>query len=93
MRFKPTLVLDGATMFSGSDFHDQISKMPGFPSFYGRNLDSLWECLTGFVDRNVKIVWLQHELSEKRLGETYKSIVSMFEDIRKSHPEFEFELR
>jgi len=28
----------------------------GFPDFYGRNADALWDCLTGFIETPVNIV-------------------------------------
>ena len=52
---KRELYLDGSQIFSVEEFHDQVSQLFGFPSYYGRNLDDLWECLNSYIDPNLRL--------------------------------------
>ena len=38
--------IDGALMHSRQEAHDEIARAMGFPEYYGRNLDALWDMLT-----------------------------------------------
>lgn len=39
-----------------ASFHDRIAAAAGFPAYYGRNLDALWDCLTDQPEGTV-LVW------------------------------------
>ena len=38
--------LDGSRMCTRQAAHDEIAAAMGFPEYYGRNLDALWDMLT-----------------------------------------------
>lgn len=40
------IVLDGRDMTSREAAHEQLYQRLSFPSYYGRNLDALFDCLT-----------------------------------------------
>lgn len=41
------IVIDCAGITGAEQLHDALSKALGFPQWYGRNLDALYDCLTG----------------------------------------------
>lgn len=49
-------------MIDGRDFenievlHDVLKDKLDFPDYYGRNLDALWDCLTGWMDLPLTLV-------------------------------------
>lgn len=61
-------------MIDGRDFenievlHDVLKDKLDFPNYYGRNLDALWDCLTGWVDLPLTLVLINFEFSKKFLG-------------------------
>lgn len=61
-------------MIDGRDFenievlHDVLKDKLDFPNYYGRNLDTLWDCLTGWVDLPLTLVLINFEFSKKFLG-------------------------
>lgn len=50
-----------------------------FGPYYGRNLDALWDRLSTDVERPVKIIWLNSELSRIHLGSYFDEIIKVFE--------------
>lgn len=44
-----TVVLDCAQMTSREAAHDYLARELSFPDWYGRNLDALYDLLTGYV--------------------------------------------
>ncbi len=46
--------IDGAAMISPREAHEAIAAAMGFPEYYGKNLDALWDMLTA-TEGTVKI--------------------------------------
>ncbi|RXZ84880.1 barnase inhibitor [Paenibacillaceae bacterium] len=44
------VTLDIAMNCSATELHDQLSEKLGLPDWYGRNLDALWDVLSGWVE-------------------------------------------
>ncbi|MBF0206676.1 MAG: barstar family protein [Oligoflexia bacterium] len=86
------IILDGDKIDSMEDFHDQISILLKFPEFYGRNLDALWDCLTGFIDTNFKLIWKNHAKSKVVLGDRFEKIIILLDDLKKCEKNFSYEL-
>ena len=75
------------------DFHRQFNKYADC-SFYGHNLDALWDVLTGMLDMPVHLIWYDSDISAKIL-ERYKMIIEIlertrifFEEICKNNPQY-----
>jgi ribonuclease inhibitor len=87
------LTLDGAAIRSASDFHEAVRAASGV-SFYGANLDALWDLLTGMVERPVRIAWTQAAHSEATMGEDFRRIVAVINEAAVEYPndDFVFEL-
>ena len=49
------LIIDGSKIVSEEDLHKTIAEGLNLPSWYGMNLDALWDVLTGIVGRPLKI--------------------------------------
>jgi len=72
------IYLSGETIRTKENFHKQIKEKLNLPEYYGNNLDALWDCLKGWVDMPVEIVWRNFKISEDSLGEYGKKIVDIF---------------
>ena len=73
------VVIDGEKITSMSDVHDLMSKELGFPTFYGRNLDAMYDCLTD-VSSEAEIVVENFEKLEYQLGKYASIILRVLED-------------
>ena len=67
------VVLDGEKISSMVDVHNLFANELKFPSFYGRNLDALYDCLTDINEKTV-IEVRNFEQLEYEIGK-YSSII------------------
>lgn len=92
------LIIDGSKIMSETDFHQAVAEGLALPSWYGKNLDALWDTLTGMVERPLKIIWIHTNQSKKRLSR-YEKIISLLKEVEEKDKEikkdkfFTFEIR
>ncbi len=61
------ITIDCGGFAGAGDFHDALAQALCFPSYYGRNLDALHDCLTD-ISRETKLRLLHWEAAEALLG-------------------------
>ncbi|MEY8712226.1 barstar family protein [Mangrovibacter phragmitis] len=83
--------LDGACVLSEKEFHSIISLSLNFGPYYGKNLDALWDRLSTDIERPVKIIWLNSELSRVGLGNYFDKIIEVFERVKLQDLNFNWE--
>lgn len=49
------ITLDGNILADAVKVHDYIKEMLGFPEYYGKNLDALYDCLTDLEDMEITV--------------------------------------
>ncbi len=74
------LKIDGNEIQCLDDFHDQLKTCPGLPDFYGRNLDALFDVLTGFLELPLKIEWHHAAVSRRRLVKDFERLLATVQD-------------
>ena len=87
-----TLHLDGTAIRSEADFHDAIRHASGI-DFYGRNLDALWDLLTGLVDPPIEICWTDSGSSRAAMGARFDAILGVMRDAQAELGPQKFELK
>ena len=75
------LQIDGATILSEGDLHDVLDRALDFGPYYGRNLYALRDRLNYDVERPLRIVWLNHHLSRRAMGDRFGMIVNIFQHV------------
>lgn len=73
-------IIEGKHILTAKDFHREIKVALDLPDFYGKNLDALWDCLTGFVELPLILVWKDYQVSKSALGGYASRIVALFEE-------------
>lgn len=74
------IIIDGLKMKSEDDFHEIIGRELYSTKYYGKNLDALWDVLTGMADRPLTIVWRNSEKSQE-LFPRYEKIVKLLKEV------------
>jgi ribonuclease inhibitor len=75
--------LEGAAIRSEAEFHAAIAAALEFPSYYGRNLNALWDVLTGDVERPVVLVWNDADASRAALGGWFDEVVELLRKVER----------
>ncbi len=61
-------VLQGKKIDSREAFYAAVARGLRLPGHFGRNLDALWDALTGDVAGPVEIVWKDADASRRSMG-------------------------
>lgn len=73
------IVLDAKKFDNKDKFHDIVKQEFNLPSYYGRNLDSLWDLLS--ENNNLDILIMNADQIEKNLGDYGKSLLTLFDEL------------
>lgn len=84
------VVIDGRTIADESDLHDLLIQVLGFPDYYGRNLDALWDGLTGWAPMPLEIIWMNVAASRRALGGRLEAWLKLFRDAEAQIDGFRF---
>jgi ribonuclease inhibitor len=79
---KVDIVIDGAMIKTEADFHSALAEKLALSSYYGRNLDALWDVLSADVERPVCLVWKNSRISSGSLGAKFDQIIALLERIK-----------
>ncbi|REG22177.1 barstar family protein [Roseateles depolymerans] len=74
------LIIDGSIIESEEDLHNAIADGLNLPSWYGKNIDALWDALTGMVGRPLKITWINADQSKRRLPR-FEKYLSLLQEV------------
>ncbi|PCK22025.1 barnase inhibitor [Bacillus pumilus] len=72
--------LDGAACRSQEELHNQLQTILHLPDHYGKNLDALWDCLTGELSLPLELTWVDFQTSKNDLGEYAESLQQLFQE-------------
>ena len=80
------LLLDAETLYTREQLHDVLTKVCGFPSDYGRNLDALYDLLTAYPAARLT---LRHpEMLVAHLGNYGELVLRVLADAATENPAF-----
>jgi ribonuclease inhibitor len=75
------VVIDGDDINTEADFHRKIAEVMKFPSYYGKNLDALWDVLSTDIERPVTLVWKNSASSQVAMGENFGKIIDILNKV------------
>ena len=76
-----------------AQFYDELARQLAFPAHFGRNLDALWDVLTGDVAGPFEIVWEGPAQAQVSLGLDYDKLITLLNDLAAERDDFTFTLR
>ena len=80
-----TVFLDGNTILDREMLHDTLASGLCLPSWYGRNLDALYDCLTDVQEETV-VVLRDRGALEEHLGGYGRRLLRLLEDVSQENP-------
>jgi len=68
--------------------YNTLQRELGLPAHFGRNLDALWDVLTGDVAGPLEIVWRDHAWARGKLGPDYDRLITTLRDVENEREDF-----
>ena len=81
-------ILNGKAIHTLDDFYDEISGQLSLPSYFGRNLDALWDVLSTEVEGPTEIVWLNAEAARQAMGEDFEKVMKVLKELEGQRDDF-----
>lgn len=83
------IILYGRQMTSVEDCHKYIARILRFPSYYGENLDALYDCLSE-LGSHVHIILTETDLLRTALGDYADRLIAVFRDAAARQDSYKF---
>lgn len=74
------VTINGEDFHTITELHETLQQKLELPEFYGKNLDALWDCLTGMIELPLQMEWLNYGVSRQRLGDKADQVLSVLEE-------------
>ncbi len=74
------------------ELHDVLKKAFGFPDYYGKNLDALWDCLDNYCDWDLCVYVKGSNTLPKEFEEYMQKMIRIFERVHSTTPNILFEI-
>ncbi len=94
MQIKDNKVVERILDFSDcrylGEVHKIIQEKLELPEWYGKNLDALWDALTGimYVPANIKIIYKPKKETSTELSDEVYKIIDVFKEAAQEYNEF-----
>jgi ribonuclease inhibitor len=75
------VILDTAGISTKDDLHELLKHQLGLPDYYGKNLDALWDCLTGWIDLPLIVEWRGFTEARHAVGEYLDKVLETFRQV------------
>lgn len=79
--------MEGGNIRTREELHDALIRALNLPTWYGRNLDALYDCLTA-LKQDTELRLLHPARLEEALGGYARSLLSVLRDAAAENPNF-----
>lgn len=86
------VIIDGNQINSKEGLHKILKEKLELPDYYSNNLDALYDCLTGWVELPMTIIWLNYTESKNRLGDYADKVLEVFKEVEEELDGFQIEI-
>ena len=85
------IVLDLTRCRYGGEVHERIKEAFGFPDYYGKNWDAMWDCIDFLFDQR-EIVIRGFQTMPKDVREYCRPMLEIFEDLHEKNPKITYRM-
>ncbi len=88
-----TIIIDFSDCRCVDDIHGKLKTSFGFPDYYGKNWDALWDCLRDFAlseERTREVVITGVDQMPKDLQDYFQKAIQIFCELETKYPVIQF---
>jgi ribonuclease inhibitor len=71
--------IDTTSCSTPDQLHEVLRQQLDFPAYYGKNLDALWDCLTGWVQMPLTVEWCGIAEARQTIGDYVDKVLETFQ--------------
>lgn len=86
-----TIILDFTNCKYIDEIYEIMKKEFGFPDYFGKNLDALWDCLDYYTDERTHVKILGLDTLPEKITDYINGILKIFDDLNDVMPHITFE--
>ena len=89
------IVIDFSKCKYPMDLHNEIREKLDLPEWYGNNLDSLWDMLTGFIETpiEVTVIYKPENKMAENLKESVLKVIETFKEASEEDEEIKINIK
>lgn len=86
---KNTIIIDFSDCLYLDSMHNEIKDKLGLPDWYGKNLDALWDSLTGIIETpvEIEIIFKPKIKAAQKMKPYVEKIINVFQDAENEYSE------
>jgi ribonuclease inhibitor len=88
MEVNMIIEIDGKKILSESEFHKEIAEALKFGPYYGNNLNALWDVLTLDVERPIRLLWKDADISRQAMPSKFTQIIELLREVEIQDAEY-----
>lgn len=86
-----SIVIDGRSIGEMKDIHEAFRRELDFPSYYGSNLDALYDCLSD-LSEEIEIYIENDALLEEKIGERAGRLIRLLSELAAEKPNLRLQI-
>lgn len=80
--------IPGKSILSLDLLHDEMARQLGFPAYYGRSLDALYDVLSTDLEGPLEVTWKDAGVSRNAMGEDFQRVLEVLETVASERDDF-----
>ena len=84
----PQVRIEGAAVGSLDEAYSALAAALALPAHFGRNLDALWDALTGDMAGPLELVWDDAAATRAALGADFERLVALLREAEAARKDF-----
>ncbi|MCB1194001.1 MAG: barstar family protein [Leptospiraceae bacterium] len=83
------VIIDSVNINNLDELHTLIAEKLDFPTYYGKNNDALYDCLTGDIELPLTVIWNNYYITKEKLSDAIEDVYLVFQQVAQKESDFQ----